>query len=74
VGGQLANLHRDRNEADYQLTKLGMQNQQRAAAKIADARDLIAILQRCRNDAKRYEPLKKAIQARHQILRGTRAS
>jgi uncharacterized protein (UPF0332 family) len=74
VGGELSNLHGERIEADYQLAKLGMQNQQRAALKVAQARALIEIIERCRNDVKRYAQITKAIQSRHRILRGTRSS
>lgn len=71
VGSALAELHRDRNVADYQLAKSDMQNEQIATVRVARARILIETIQRCRNDSTRYEQIKKAIQARHRILRGT---
>jgi hypothetical protein len=71
VGNQLAGLHSDRNLADYQLANSVIQNEKIAAARVALARNLIEIVQRCRADSVRYERIKKAIQARHRVLRGT---
>jgi uncharacterized protein (UPF0332 family) len=70
VGSQLAELHSDRNAADYQLAKSDMQNEKTAAAEVARVRNLIDIIRPSRSDSMRYEQLKKVIQACHRILQG----
>jgi len=71
VGSDLCDLQSDRNDADYRLAQREYQNQTTANARVAQARNLIETIRRCCADAKRSEQIKKAIQARHKVLRGT---
>jgi hypothetical protein len=70
AGNDLASLQSDRNEADYDLQLPQFERYANASDRVAVARDLIGIVDRCRADLPRYERVKAEIKKRHAVLRG----
>jgi uncharacterized protein (UPF0332 family) len=70
IASDLTVLRSARNDADYQLNQMRVQNELTAAFIVERAKDLIARIQDCRNDPARNEKVKIAIRIRHRVLRG----
>ena len=70
VGTDLRNLHSERINAGYRLTKRHVEEAKTASSLVAQARELIETVGKCRGETARYEKLKKAIRTRHAILSG----
>lgn len=70
VGNELAQLHSDRNEADYDLHRTQFERKANATDRVTQARELMDAVDRCRADTPRYEQVKAAIKRRNAVLRG----
>ncbi|MFO0824891.1 MAG: hypothetical protein U0792_17525 [Gemmataceae bacterium] len=70
VGNDLAALHSDRNEADYDLHLPQLERPANASDRVALARSLMETLDNCRADGVRYARVQAAIKTRHAVLRG----
>lgn len=68
VGTGLSQLRSDRNEADYDLLKTQYEKSNNASDRVAEARDLMKIVDDCLADKSRYEKVKAAIRKRNRFL------
>jgi uncharacterized protein (UPF0332 family) len=72
VGSDLFNLHSERIGADYRLTRRNVESLASASILVAQARELIDVVGKCRSNTARFQKIKHAIKIRHAVLRGMR--